>query len=244
MNIIILAAGENQPATGTPPYPTWLSEIDGTLLLERQVSSFQAVLPGRFVFLFRQGDVESYYLNSIIDQIAPGSAVISLRGETSGAACTALLAISEIDMNAELVVASATDQIDVDLASVFAEFREKKADAGVLTFQSLHPRYSYVRKNDEGWVIESSEKRPISRSASTGLYWFAKAADFFDGAKEMILKDAHVQGRFYVCPILNELILKQKRIASYPLAQDQYHPLKSDKQLDQFETLLHEGAVP
>ncbi|MCJ2033218.1 glycosyltransferase family 2 protein [Methylobacterium sp. J-068] len=243
MNVLILAAGEKQPASGSPVYPTWLSEIEGTLLLERQVKALQAAESARFIFLFRHEDVETYYLNDIIGQIAPGSVTIGLRGETAGAACTALLAIGDIDMDAELVVASATDQIDVDFAAVIAGFRNQGADAGILTFPSLHPRYSYVRIDAEGWVVESSEKRPISRSASTGLYWFRKASDFFDGAKEMILKDAHVQNKFFICPILNELILCQKKIGVYRLTTDQYHPLKSDKQVDHLESLLEEGAT-
>lgn len=153
-----------------------------------------------------------------------------------------MLAIGEIQMDEELIVASATDQIDVDFGQVIDGFRRKNADAGVLTFPSLHPRYSYVRVDPDGWVVESSEKRPISRSASTGLYWFKKASNFFDAAKEMIIKDAHVQDRFYICPSLNELVLTHKKIAVLPLSAEQYHPIKSDKMVDHLEHMI-EGAM-
>lgn len=243
MNVLILAAGDAPSEAGGQTYPTWLSEVDGNLLLERQVRSLEAAKPSRFVFLFRHEHVETYYLENIVAQIAPGAAVLSVRGQTAGAACTALLAIGEIQMDEELIVASATDQIDVDFGQVIDGFRLKGADAGVLTFPSLHPRYSYVRVNSEGWVVESSEKRPISRSASTGLYWFRKASDFFDAAKEMLIKDAHVQGKFYICPSLNELVLAHKKIAVLPLSAEQYHPIKSDKMVDQLGHIIEDGTV-
>jgi hypothetical protein len=242
MNILILAGGDHRRSGGLSSYPPWLSEIDGTLLLERQSRVLRISEHCRLVYVFRQDDIAEYALSSIISQIDPGASIVSLRKETAGAACTALLAIAEIDSERELVVASATDRIDVDFASVVAEFRSKGADAGVLTFPSLHPRYSYVRAGTDGWIIESAEKRPISRSASTGLYWFAKASDFFRGAMEMISKDAHVHGSFYICPILNQLILEQKKIAFFELAQDQYHPVKSEKQVDHLESLMVESS--
>jgi hypothetical protein len=242
MNVLILAAGDTRKdGSGQDIPPTWLSEIEGQLILEHQVKSFGALCPSRYIFMFRRSDVEKYYLNDIVEQIAPGSTIIEIGRETSGAACTALLASGAVAMDEDLVVASATDQIHVDYEPILKNFRGRGADAGVLSFPALHPRYSYVAINEDDWVIESSEKRPISRNASTGLYWFSKARYFFSGAKEMILKDAHVQGRFYICPVLNELILDQKRIAVHRLNLDQYHPLKSDKQVDQLERDL-EGA--
>ena len=37
-------------------------------------------------------------------------------------------------------------------------------DAGVITFESVHPRWSYVRLDSENRVTETAEKRPISNS--------------------------------------------------------------------------------
>ncbi len=237
MNILILAAGA-PPIDGAPPYPTWLAEVEGELILERQVRTLMALDPMLIVFVFRREDIASYYLVDIVGQLAPNATVVEVGRQTAGAACTALLASGSIDMDDELIIASATDQIDADYGAIVQSFREKRADAGVLTFPSLHPRYSYVRVDGGNVVLESSEKRPISRMASTGLYWFAQASSFFEAAKEMILKDAHVQGQFYICPALNEMILKQKKILAHMLSVDQYHPLKTDKQVGSFEDSL------
>ena len=142
------------------------------------------------------------------------------------------------------MVASATDHIDVDYAKVIESFRARGADAGVMTFESLHPRYSYLRLDAEGWVSEAAEKRPISRTANAGFFWFRRAGDFVHALQEMILKDAQVQDRFFISPALNELILEQKRIATYPLAPQQYHPVKAASHVEAYEHLLESRRAP
>ena len=238
MNVLILAAGEPVDPSAADPYPIWLSEMEDGLVLERQVRALGIGKAPHFVFCFRRADVERYHLKDIVAQMAPGCAVVEIRRETRGAACTAMLAIGQMDLEAELVVASATDHIDVDYARVIAGFRAKGADAGVMTFESLHPRYSYVRTDAEGWVTEAAEKRPISRTANAGFFWFRRAGDFFDALQQMILKDAQVQDRFFISPALNEFILEQKKIATFALAAQQYHPLKAASQVEAYEHAL------
>jgi len=238
MNVLILAAGEPVDPNAADPYPIWLSEMDDGLVLERQVKALSFDAKARFVFCFRRSDVERYHLNDIVGLMAPGCSVVEIRRDTRGAACTAMLAIGQMDLESELVVASATDHIDVDFAEVIEGFRKRGADAGVMTFESLHPRYSYVRTDADGWVTEAAEKRPISRTANAGFFWFRRAGDFFEALQQMILKDAVVQDRFFISPALNEFILEQKRIATFPLAANQYHPLKAVAQVEAYEQAL------
>lgn len=238
MNILILAAGEAVDPNAADPYPLWLSEMEGGLVLERQVRALGFDRKARFVFCFRRDDVERYHLKDIVGLMAPGCAVVEIRRDTRGAACTAMLAVGQMDLDAELIVASATDHIEVDYAQVIAGFRAKGADAGVMTFESLHPRYSFVRTDADGWVTEAAEKRPISRTANAGFFWFRRAGDFFDALQQMILKDAQVQDRFFISPALNEFILEQKKIATFPLAANQYHPLKAVSQVEAYEQAL------
>jgi ADP-glucose pyrophosphorylase len=235
MNVLILAAGEPAAPNAADPYPIWLSEMDDGLVLERQVKALSFGKKARFVFCFRRSDVERYHLKDIVGQMAPDGAVVEIRRATQGAACTAMLAVGQMDLDDELIVASATDHIDVDYAQVIAGFRAKGADAGVMTFESLHPRYSFVRTDAEGWVTEAAEKRPISRTANAGFFWFKRAGDFFAALQQMILKDAQVQNRFFISPALNEFILEQKKIATFPLAAHQYHPLKAVAQVEAYE---------
>jgi hypothetical protein len=59
----------------------------------------------------------------------------------------------------------------------------------------------------------------------------------------MIRKDAHVNGRYYICPAFNELVLDGARIGAHHIPVDRYHPVKSRRQRDIAEALyLAEGA--
>jgi hypothetical protein len=241
LNVLVLAAGP-PAAESNDAYPVWLGEVGESLVLERQARQLSFSPKTHFVFAFRQQDVETYHLADIVKQIAPESALVSIKRPTQGAACTALLTINEVELENELIIVSATDQIDVDYAEAVESYRTRGADAGVMTFESLHPRYSYVRLGADGWVQEVAEKRPISRTANAGFYWFKRAADFFECAQEMILKDVQVQDRFFIAPTLNEMILKQKKIATYPLEANQYHPVKVANQVEAYEQALEKAA--
>jgi hypothetical protein len=60
-------------------------------------------------------------------------------------------------------------------------------------------------------------------------------------AKNMIRKDASVNGLFYICPSLNELVLEQYKIGMFTIETERYHPLKNEKQLEQLEAAIERG---
>lgn len=228
MNIVVLAAGDTTAAAGGPSYPSWLSEVDGCLLLDRQIQRLSDLDDPRFIFAFQNADISRHHVDSIATQLVPGSRIIEVNRDTGGAACTALLAMGMVDAEGELIVSSATDHIDVDFVEVIEYFRAHEARAGVITFDSLHPRYSFLRIDEGGNVVEAAEKRPISRHANAGFYWYARASDFFDSIKTMILKGASVNGVFYISPSLNEMILQGHRVVAWTLRPHQYQPLKEE----------------
>lgn len=235
MNVLILAAGEVRGDDSG--YPIWLSELDGEILLERQVKALALSERARVIFAFRSADITTAHVDDIARQIAKDCAVISVKNATAGAACTALLAIDELALDDELIIVSATDHIDVDYGEVIDKFRSIGADAGILTFDSLHPRYSFVLEDEAGWVTEAAEKRPISRHANAGFYWYAKASHFVESVRRMVLKDAHVGGVFYLSPALNEMVLQGHRVATWRIPAERYHPLKDQRQ---FQILEHQ----
>lgn len=240
MNVLILAAGDSRADQPGSHYPIWLSEVGGSTLLERQMSKLMAQPADKVVFAFRQFDIDHYHVDSIARQISPGAAILAIKRETAGAACTTLLAADELDLEDELVVASATDHLDADFPILLDAFRSQEADAGVLTFDSLHPRYSFLRVDDAGWVTEAAEKNPISRRANAGLYWFRRGSALMGAIQRMILKDAHVNGVFYLSPALNELVLQGARIAAQPILEGQYTPLKDQRQFALYEHQLEQ----
>ena len=90
-------------------------------------------------------------------------------------------------------------------------------DAGILTFESTHPKWSYAKLNESGFVSEVAEKNPISKNATVGVYYWNKGSDYVKYAEQMINKNVRVNNEFYVCPVFNEAIEDGKRIKTYDI---------------------------
>lgn len=235
VNVLVLAAGYSGYETNDSGYPLCLAEFDGVALIERLVINTQGIKNARYTFALRDEEVERYHLDRVVELIAPGSLIIRVPKVTRGSACTALLAACQFHPQQEVLVISANELVDIDFSEAIADFRERSLDGGALTFRSIHPRYSYVRLDNAGFVTEAAQKNPISLHATTGAFWFARAGDLVEAIKNMIRKDASVDGNFYVAPAFNEIVLKQGRIGIREIDPQSYHPLKTERQIHQFE---------
>jgi choline kinase len=234
-NILILAAGQSEFTTHDGGYPLCLTEVDGSPLLERVVANTRGIDNAHFVYALLDEYVERFHLGHVAQLITPNANVVRVPGNTQGSACTALLAAAGLEhSDAELLVISANELVDVDLAEVLGTFRHQELDGGTITFRSVHPRYSYVRLNSDGLVSEASQQIPISQTATAGIFWFRSTADFVAAAKNLIRKNAGVAGKFFIAPSFNELVLQQKRVGVYPIDNSRYHPMKSERQMQQF----------
>lgn len=235
INILVLASGKLHSKNADKEFPLCLTEIHGVSVLERIVNNAASIADSQYTFTFLETEAVRFHLVKVAKLLVPGARSTQVPELSQGSACTALLAACQLDQAAELLIISANELVDIQLAEVIEEFRHHKLDAGTLTFRSIHPRYSYVRLNDEGLVIETAQCEPISFFATAGIFWFAKTAYFVEGAKNLIRKDAHVDGSYFVAPTFNELVLKQKKIGIKELDITKYFPLKTDQQIDQFE---------
>ncbi|HVH82362.1 MAG TPA: hypothetical protein VM782_23405, partial [Stellaceae bacterium] len=142
MKILILGAAPLPDDADAPP--VWLAERSGEMLVERFIRVCSG-LDGDMIFAVRSDDLQRYRLDSVIALAAPGSALVSVRGQTRGAACTALLCMHHIDPGDELLVLSGNEFLETSYVGLVNEFRSRDLDAGVPVFHALHPRYSYVR---------------------------------------------------------------------------------------------------
>ncbi len=233
------------PTTGTSPhfspedyaYPRPLIEVAGKPMILWAIENMKS-LGGdtHFLFLVDQQDAVKYSYERIFDLSTNGrSEVVMLKGATAGALCTCLMAIDRIDPTEPLVIANSDQIIDTRLASVIAEFEAAKADAGVITFETIHPRWSYVTLGDDGLVNRTSEKDVISNKAIAGFYYFREAQIFFKAATAALRHGVTVDDRYYVSSSLNEVILDGGRVVSASVPADRYHSFYNPKMIENFE---------
>jgi len=216
LNILVLMAGSSEAfAQAGYAYPKNLVEINGDPMVQHvlgRLQRFSFPEERRIICVLKREENARFHTGAVIRLLEPEASIVELDGETSGAACSALLAIEHIDNETPLLVLNGDQIIDVDLDEVIRDFWQRELDGGIIVFKDIHPRWSFVRCDADGYVIEAAEKRPISDKATAGFYFFRRGSDFVMAATSMIIKGASVNNVFYICPAYNELILQQRRI--------------------------------
>lgn len=239
MNILFLLAGDSKVFEEHGyQYPKYLIEIDGVPLVQHVVEHVSVTEPTRHIFVIRKEEAERFHFESVLRLLSRQAEVFVTEGATRGAACTALLAIEKIDTDEPLLVVNGDQVVDIALGDAIASFEERGLDGGMVVFDSVHPRWSYARLDERDLVIETAEKRPISRNATAGIYYFAKGCSFVAAAKEMVRKDAHVGDAFYVCPVYNEMLLDQACVGVFRIPRENYHSLALPQGVQAYEERL------
>lgn len=239
MKILMPMAGSDEAFRNHGfPYAKPVIEIDGRPLVEHAVRGLRAIGGARFVFVIRKDDDLRFHLRDVLHLLDPDAVVVRADGETAGAACTALLAVEHIADDEELLIANADQILDFDVAAAIDDFRARDLDGGTVVFDSVHPRWSFVKTGPDDLVVEAAEKRPISRSATAGLYYFRRGRDFVEAAQRMIRKGASVNGGYFVCPAFNEMILGQRRIGVVRIRREEYISLATPQAVEDYEKLL------
>ena len=216
-------------------FPKPLVEVMGKPMIQVICENLKLNMKHRFIFIVRKSDYEDFSLGDVLKIIAPTSEIVILDGETQGAACSALMAIDFIQGDNPLLIANGDQYLDVDISTIVREFIDWGVDGGVVTFESIHPKWSFVRVDSDGFVIEATEKKPISKYATAGLYFFKKGDYFIEAAKNMIRKDVRTMGQFFICPAYNEMILKGMKIRIVNIDSHNMHSLGTPEDIIEFE---------
>jgi len=216
-------------------YPKPLIEINGIPMIQRVIETAQAVDEDhQFVFIIREEDALKFHLDNTLKLLASGSEVIKLKKDTKGGLCSVLMAIDKIKEDDSLIIVNGDQILDVQFDEILQYWKQGDADAGIVTFKSVHPRWSFARiENDQ--VVQTAEKNPISNHAMVGYYYFANAATFFKAAFQVIKNDVQFEGNYYFSPIINEYVLLNKKVLNFKIEPEQHHSFYSPQMIDEFE---------
>ena len=206
MNIIIPMAGHGSrflQAGYTFPKP--LIEVHGKPMIQVVIDNLK--VDAHFIFIVQKEHREKYNLDSMLSLLAPGCDIVDVDKVTEGAACTVLLGKEFINNDNPLVIANSDQFVEWSSLDFFYKMNEQNLDGGIVSFKSTHPKWSYAKTDNNGFVLEVAEKKTISDIATVGIYYWKKGSDFVKYAEQMIDKNIRVNKEFYVCPVYNEAIL-------------------------------------
>jgi len=237
LKIIIPIAGSSELFQNAGfSYPKPLIEIKGAPMIQWVIERTLSIPePSRFIFIIKEEDAIKFHLDNTLKLLSPDCQIIKLKKDTKGGLCSVLMAIDRIDKDDSLMILNGDQILDENFNDILNFWKEKHADAGIVTFKSVHPRWSYARI-ESGEVVQTAEKNPISQHAIAGYYYFARSSEFFEAAFKTILNDVQIDGNYFISPVMNEYVLNNKKVLHYPIENNRYHSFYSPQLIKEFET--------
>jgi HAD superfamily hydrolase (TIGR01509 family) len=214
MNVLIPMAGAGsrfQQAGYTFPKP--LIDVRGKPMIQVVVENLN--IDATYIYVVQKEHRAKYNLDTLLNLITPGCKIVEVDGITEGAACTTLLAKEYINNHEPLLMANSDQFVEWDSNEFMYKMVEQNLDGGIVTFRATHPKWSFAKIDELGYVTEVAEKNPISDIATVGIYYWKRGADYVRFAEQMIEKNIRVNNEFYVCPVFNEAIEGGRKVKTF-----------------------------
>lgn len=190
----------------------------------------------KLIFVVDEFDCDKFSVDKLIKLTAGSSStVIKRKGPTAGALCSALLAIDSLELEEPLIIANSDMLLNGPVGQKFEQLLKQDPDAAVFTFESIHPRWSYVLGDGKGQVLQTFEKEVVSKNAIAGTYYFKTANQFIKYAEAVILNDVQQDGNFYISSTLNECILTGGKVNYIDIGANNVASFYSPASIREFE---------
>ena len=196
-------------------FPKPLIDINGKPMIQWVTENINA--EAKFIFIVKKADYQKYNLKHLLNLLENNCEIIILDKPTQGAAITVLKAKGLFDDKDPIAIIATDQLLEWNSNEFFYAMAADECDGGIVTFESTHPKWSYSIIGDNGFVTETAEKKPISRNASAGVYYFKRGSDFIKYANQMIHKGLTFENEYYVCPVYNEMVADEKKIRIFPI---------------------------
>ena len=153
----------------------------------------------------------------LLQDLYPQTRFVFLSNYSQGALYSAVAGSSMVqDTQSPLIV----DLVDIGFSwpsNPFQLFSDPECDAILPVFKSSEPWYSYARI-ESGKILETREKTVISQDASAGVYIYRNLQVFLEATSLTIQnKDLQHQGLSYLCPSLNGVVERKRKVLPYYL---------------------------
>ena len=211
MNVLIPMAGAGKRFFEAGyMFPKPLIEVDNKPMIQLVIESLN--LDANYIFIIQKEHQIKFNIKSVLKILKPECKIIELDHLTEGAACTTLLAKEFINNLDPLIIANSDQYIEWNSSKALYNFNSKNLDGAILTFKAIHPKWSYAKCDNDDFVTEVAEKKVISKNATVGVYYWKHGSDYVSSAEKMIKKNIRINNEFYVCPVYNEFLSKNKKV--------------------------------
>ena len=231
LNVLVPMAGAGarfEKAGYTFPKP--LIDVNGKPMIQVVIENLN--IDANFIYVVQKQHRDKYNLDTLLNLITPNCKIVEIDGLTEGSVCTTMMAKEFINNDSPLMLVNSDQFIEWNSNEFMYKMNETECDAGILTFKSTHPKWSFVKVDEFDYVTEVAEKNPISDIATVGIYYWKKGLDYVKYAEQMISKNIRINNEFYICPVFNEALLDSKKIKKIDI--DKMWGLGTPEDLDYF----------
>jgi len=233
MNVLIPMAGAGSRfAKVGYTFPKPLIEVRGKPMIQVVVEGLN--VEATYTYVVQKEHYDKYNLQYLLNLLTPNCNIVQVEGLTEGACCTTLLAKEFINTEDPLIITNSDQLILWDSNETLYAFSNDNVDGGIVTFPATHPKWSFAKLGEDGYVSEVAEKKPISNHATAGIYYWKHGSDYVKYSEQMIRKNIRTNNEFYVCPVYNEAIEDGKKIRIKEIGSDDMWGLGTPEDLNYF----------
>lgn len=205
LNVVIpMAGGGTRFAAAGYTFPKPLIDVAGKPMIQVVVENLN--IEANYIFIVQKEHYEKYNMGPFLKMLKPGCKIVQTEGLTQGAACTVLLAKEHIDNDNPLLLVNSDQYVEWNSNEAMYAFAADGIDGGILTFESISPKWSYASIGSDGFVQEVKEKEVISKDATCGIYYWKRGSDFVKYALRMVDRNLRFNNEFYVAPVYTQAI--------------------------------------
>jgi NDP-sugar pyrophosphorylase family protein len=207
MNLIIPMAGRGSRFANcgiTTPKP--LIPINAKPMIAWSLESLKGFSFSQVIFIILSMHEINFKISEELQKYVESPfKIILLDNITEGQLCTTLAAREYINSNEDVLIASSDTFVVSDLAK---DINSRSTDTmGIISVANVPGEsWSFARTDENGRVVEVSEKVRISNFASTGLYYFSNGYKFVQVADKIISSGEKMQGEYYVISVYKKYI--------------------------------------
>lgn len=234
MKIIITMAGEGSRFKKVGyKVPKHEIEVKGKSLFEWSMLSLKNFFDENFIFIVRENNYDKEKLECLCNKLGIKNFKLKeIKELTDGQASTAYLCNEYILEDEDVLIYNIDTYISGD---EIKKEELKKYDGYIPVFKSEGDKWSFVKLDDNGKVIDVVEKIRVSDLGSIGLYYFKTWRDY----KEIYLKyKEEIKRKYkevYIAPMYHYLLKENKDIGYIILKNENIHVLGTPEDLEVFK---------
>ena len=207
-------------------FPKPLVEVKGEPMMTKIIKHYQSRLKiSRLVAVIPEDWDLKYSIGKVIE-LATNAEVKTIKreGETTGGLCSAIMAVDELNDEDPIVVINSDELINANIQKIVSYFEEdqEKADAGLVLFESLHPRWCYAKLNRDQTIEGLYEKNVVSNLAMAGFIYIRKKSILMESACHALMDNDEHDGAYFLSAAINQIILRGGRVKQKQIKADDY----------------------